>query len=198
MTDRTFRERRSTAAAAVAHGLSGLVRELAPVVLFFFIAFLLIFLIFKFFAAKYSIEFSAVSKAALAALILGKVIPTLEWAQSRYRFNTHRRAVVIACRTFVYGLVVTVLLIAEKIFHGFRETGSLHGGIRLVVANASLDRAVGIVLVFSLVVGSYLVLKEIRRAMGKGALFKLFFALPPLDADSKLPNQEQKKPGGLR
>ncbi len=173
-------------------------RELAPVVLFFFIAFLLIFLIFKFFAAKYSIEFSAVSKAALAALILGKVIPTLEWAQSRYRFNSHRRAVVIACRTFVYGLVVTVLLIAEKIFHGFRETGSLHGGIRLVVANASLDRAVGIVLVFSLVVGSYLVLKEIRRAMGKGALFKLFFALPPLDADSKLPNQEQKKPGGLR
>ncbi len=99
MTDRTFRERLSTAAVAIAHGLSGLVRELAPVVLFFFIAFLLIFLVFKFFAAKYSIEFSAVSKAALAALILGKVIPTLEWAQSRYRFNTHRRAVVILCKT---------------------------------------------------------------------------------------------------
>jgi hypothetical protein len=189
VTDRTFRQRLSIAPAAIAHGLSGLVREMAPVVLFFFVAFLLIFLIFKFFAAKYSIEFSAVSKAGLAALILGKVIPLLEWRQSRYRFSTHRRAVVILCKTFVYGLVVTVLLIAEKIFHGFRETGSLRGGIRLVIANASLDRALAIALVFSLVVGSYLVLKEIHRAMGKGALFNLFFAPPFVDTDRKFPNQ---------
>ncbi len=197
MTDRTFRERVSTAPAAIAHGLSGLVREMAPVVLFFFVAFFLIFLMFKFFAAKYSIEFSAVSKAALAALILGKVIPALEWAQSRYRFDTHRRAVVIACKTLIYGLVVTVLLLAEKIFHGFRETGSLQGGIRLVIANASLDRALGIVLVFSLVVGSFLVLKEIDRAMGKGALFKLFLAPPLVNADRKLTNQGRENPDGF-
>lgn len=171
-------------------------REMAPVVLFFFVAFFLIFLIVKFFAAKYSIEFSAVSKAALAALILGKVIPVLECAQSRYRFDTHRRAVVIACKTFIYGLVVTVLLIAEKIFHGFRETGSLQGGIRLVIANASLDRALGIVLLFSLVVGSYLVVKEIDRVMGKGALFRLFLAPPLVDAGRKVTNQGRKNPGG--
>jgi hypothetical protein len=197
VTDRTFRERLSTAPAAIARGLSGVVREMAPVVLFFFVAFLLLFLIFKFFAAKYSIEFSAVSKAALAALILGKVIPVLEWAQSRYRFNTHRRAVVVLCKTFIYALVVSVLLIAEKIFQGFRETGSVLGGIRLVIANASLDRALGIVLVFSLVVGSYLVLKEIDRAMGKGALFKLFLAPPLADADRKLTNQGRENPGGF-
>ncbi len=172
-TGRTFRER---AFAAIA----GLVREMAPVVLFFFLAFMVIFLIFKFFAAKYSVEFSAVSRAAVAALILGKVIPMLEWAQSRYRFDNHRPAAVIACKTFIYGLIVAALAIGEKIFHGFRETGSLHGGISLVMANASLDRSMGIILLFSLVVGSYLVLQEINRAMGQGALFKLFFA-PPLD-----------------
>ncbi len=88
-------------------------------------------------------------------------------------------------------------MIAEKIFHGFRETGSLRGGTRLVIANASLDRALGIVLVFSLVVGSYLVLKEIDQAMGNGALFKLFLVPPLVDADRKLKNQGRKDPGGF-
>jgi hypothetical protein len=172
---RTFRERASTVVAAI----RGLVREMAPIVLFFFVAFLLIFLMFKLFASRYSIEFSAVSKAAVAALILGKVIPMLEWAQSRYRFDGHRRAVLVAGKTFVYGLIVTVLAIGEKVFHGVRETGSFHSGVSLVIANANLDRTLGIVLLFSLVVGSYLVLEEISLAMGNGGLFKLFFALPP-------------------
>jgi hypothetical protein len=171
---RTFRERASTVLAAI----KGLVREMAPVVLYFFLAFLLIFLMFKLFASQYSIEFSAVTKAAVAALILGKVVPTLEWAQSRYRFNTHRRAVVVACKTFIYGVIVGVLVIGEKVFHGVRETGSFHVGVSLVIANANLDRSLGIVLLLSLVVGSYLVLQEIYRAMGKGTLFRLFFALP--------------------
>jgi hypothetical protein len=167
---------------------------MAPVVLFFFVAFLLIFLTFKLFAAKYSIEFAAVSKAAVAALILGKVIPMLEWAQSRYRFRIHRPAVVIVCKTFIYGLAVTVLAVGEKIYHGARETGSVGEGISLVIAHASLDRSLGIILLFSLVVGSYLVLQEIDRAMGKGALLKLFFARPFLDGDRKLTSERRGNP----
>jgi len=52
-------------------------------------------MLFKLFVSQYSIEFSAFSKAAVAALVLGKVIPLLDWAQSGYRFSTHCRAVVI-------------------------------------------------------------------------------------------------------
>jgi hypothetical protein len=167
--------------AAIIRLLIALVRELAPTVLFFFVAFLMIFVMFRLFAQKYSIEFSALSKAAIGALILGKVIPLLEWSGSRYSFGTHRRIVVIASKTIVYGLVVTVLATAEKIFHGIRETGSLHGGISAVIANANLDRFFGLVLLFSLVVGSYL-LQEIERAMGKGALLRLLFARPHLKA----------------
>ena len=106
-------------------------RALAPVILFFFVAFLLIFLIFQLFGEQYSIEFSALSKAAVAALVLGKLIPVLDWAQSGYRFNAYRPAVVIACKTLVYGLVVILLGIGERIFHAARQTGSLQGGIDL-------------------------------------------------------------------
>jgi hypothetical protein len=167
--------------ATSTHRLTHLVRELAPVILFFFVAFLLIFLIFQLFGEQYSIEFSALSKAAVAALIFGKLIPLLDWAQSGYRFNAYRPAVVIVCKTLIYGLVVILLGIGEKIFHAARRAGSLRGGIDFVISHANLDRFLGMVLLVSLVVGSYLVLQEVDRAMGKGALLRLFFERPRLD-----------------
>ena len=78
-----------------------LFHELAPKVLFFFIAFSLIFLLFKLFVAQYSIQFSAFTKAAVVTLILGKVVPLLDWAQSGYRFKSHRRIVVVAGKTLI-------------------------------------------------------------------------------------------------
>jgi hypothetical protein len=175
----SFRRRVSSVSASIEGGVLSLIREMAPVVLFFFVAFLLIFVMFKLFVSQYEIEFSAFTKAAIAALILGKVVPFLDWAQSGYRFDTHRRAVVIACKTFIYGLVVIVLGIGENIFHDVRQAGSLGEGINRVVANANLNRFLGLVLLISLTVGSFLVMQEISRAMGKGALFRLFFE-PPL------------------
>lgn len=167
----------------------GVFNEMAPVVLFFFVAFLLIFVMFKLFVSQYEIEFSAFTKAAIAALILGKVVPLLDWAQSGYRFDTHRRAVVIGCKTFIYGLVVIVLGIGEKIFHSVREAGSFQDGISRVIANANVDRFLGLVLLISLTVGSFLVIQEISRAMGKGALFKLFFERPLDNSRRRLPVQ---------
>lgn len=176
--NRTFPERLSAVLAAITDGLTGLAREMAPVVLFFFIVFLLIFLLFKLFVAQYSIEFSALSKAAVAALILGKVTLLLDWAESGRRFETHRRAVVIAFQTFIYGLVVVILGIGERIIRSVSEAGNIQDGLSRVIANANIDRFLGGVLLISLVVGSYLAMQEISRALGKGALFKLFFQLP--------------------
>lgn len=54
----SFQDRVRAAPAATAKLATELVRELAPKVLFFFSAFILIFLLFKLFVAQYSIEFS--------------------------------------------------------------------------------------------------------------------------------------------
>jgi hypothetical protein len=89
--------------------LIALVRELAPTVLCFFVAFLMIFVMFRLFAQKYSIEFSALSKAAIGALILGKVIPLLERSGSRYSFGAHRR-----CRASAFNCWVT-LRVTQKV-----------------------------------------------------------------------------------
>jgi len=174
----SFQDRLRAAPAATAKVATELVRELTPKVLFFFSAFILIFLLFKLFVEQYSIEFSAFTKAAVAALILGKVIPLLDWAQSGRGFDSYRRVVVIGGKTVVYALVVIVLAIGERIFEAYRKQGSWSKGIDFVIANANIDRFFGLVLLISLVVGTYLTLQEINRAMGRGALFRLLFERP--------------------
>ena len=164
--------------AAAARLLTDAIVEIAPKVLFFFGAFMLIGVMFKLFAAQYSIEFEAFTKAAVAALILGKVIPLLDWVQSGYRFSGHRRIVVIIGKTFVYAVVVIVLGIGERTLKAVRREGSFTAGMNFVIANANMHRFLGLVLLISSVVAAYLTLQEIDRAMGEGALFRLLFQRP--------------------
>jgi hypothetical protein len=167
--------------------LVGLFDEMAPIVLFFFIAFLLIAVMFKLFVAQYQIEFSAFTKAAIAALILGKVVALLDWAESGDRFDSHRRIVVVAGKTFLYAFVVIVLGIGEKIFEAYRKAASLGDAVSNLIANANFDRFMGLVLLISMVVFIYLVMQEIEQAMGKGALLRLFFKRPDPTSGSVLP-----------
>jgi hypothetical protein len=159
--------------------LTGMVREMAPPVLFFFIAFLLMGLMFKLFVSQYEIEFSAFAKAAIAALIIGKVIALMDLAESRSAADrNHRRIVVVALKTLLYALVVIVLGIGEKIFHAYREAGSLGEAVSNLIANANFDHFMGLVLLISLVVFFYLAMQEIEEAMGEGAMYRLFFKRP--------------------
>lgn len=174
----SLQDRLKSAPDAAGRLAAELFRDLAPKVLFFFSAFGLLFLLFKLFVAQYSIEYSAFAKAAVAALILGKVVPLLDWAQSGYRFETHRRIVVIASKTLIYAMVVIVLGIGERILETYRKEGSLRGAVDFMIANSNGHRFLGLVLLISLVVGTYLTLQEIDRAMGEGSLYRLLFQRP--------------------
>ncbi len=174
----SFQDRIKSAAAATGRLAAGLFWEMAPKVLFFFAAFGVLFLLFKLFVAQYAIEYSAFAKAAVAALILGKVIPLLDWAQLGYRFENHRRIVVIAGKTLLYALVVIVLGTGERILETFRKQGSLSAALNFMIANANMQRFLGLVLLISLIVGTYLTIQEIDRALGEGSLYRLLFERP--------------------
>jgi hypothetical protein len=160
--------------------LIGLFDELWPPVLFFFIAFLLLAVMFKLLVEKYAVvEFSAFAKAAVFALIIGKVIALVDWAESGYAPDlSHRRIVVVAVKTLIYGLAVITIGIGEKIFEAYRESHSLGAAVTRLLANANVDHFLGMVLVISVVVFFYLALQEIEKAMGEGALYRLFFERP--------------------
>jgi fumarate reductase subunit D len=176
--NRTYQQRLSQGAVAIARWTAAEFLEILPAVLFFFIALMLILAMLKLFISQYSIEFYAFSKAAIGALILGKVVLLMDWAESQRRVSTYPRILVIAWKTGIYGLAVLALGIGERLFHSYRRTGDFRDAARLVIANANLDRFLGCVLLISLIVSAYLAMEEINRAMGKGALFTLFFKPP--------------------
>jgi len=156
-----------------------LFHELAPKVAFFFVAFALLFLLIKLFVEQYAIEFTVFTKAAAAALILGKVIALLDWAESGRRFSNYRRIVAIAIKTLIYAITVIILGIGERIFEAFRKQGTFQAAVSYLVDNANIQRFLGLVMLISLVVGAYLTMQEINRALGgEGSLYRLLFARP--------------------
>ena len=175
----TFQQRLSNGSAAAARWATDEFFKILPTTLFFFIALMLILLLLKLFISQYSIEFYGFSRAAVGALILAKVVVLMDWAGSGRIASPYPRAVAIACKTVIYGLAVLVLGYGERIFHGYRQTGDLGDAINIVIANANLDRFFGFVLLISLVVSAYLAMQEISSAMGKGALYALFFKPRP-------------------
>ena len=174
----TFQQPSSTAINSIGRALVSTFYEIAPAVLFFFTAFLIIGMMFKLFVSQYSIEFSAFTRAAIAALVLGKIVALLDWAKAGHRLDGQRRAAVVALKTLIYGLVVVVFGIGERIFDASYKTGSLQRGVDLVIAKANFNRFLGLVLLITLVVGARLTLQEISQAMGEGAMFRLFFEQP--------------------
>lgn len=155
-----------------------LLREIVPKVLFFFAVFLVIFLLFKLFVAQYSIQYQAFTRAAVAALVLGKVVPLLDWAGACYTRGRPRRIVSITVKTVVYALAVIALGTAEKLFVAYRHQGSARIAVEQVWSNADVHHFFGLVLLLSLVVGVYLAAQEIDRALQPGGLMRLLLERP--------------------
>lgn len=176
--NRIYQQRLSNGSAAVGRWVTGEFLKVLPAVLFFFIALTVILALLKLFISQYSIEFYAFSRAAVGALILGKVVLLMDWAESGRRVSSYPRMVVIACKTLTYGMAVVALGMGERLIHSYRRTGDFRDAAIMVLANANLDRFLGCVLLISLVVSAYLAMEEVSRAMGEGALFALFFKPP--------------------
>ncbi len=160
--------------------MTGELFKMLPAVVFFFVALMAILALLKLIVSQYSIEFYAFSRAAIGALILGKVVLLMDWAESGRRISRYPRILVIACKTLIYGSAVFALGIGERIVRAYHWAGDFPDAVRMVLANANLDRFLACVILISLVVSAYLAGVEISRAMGKGALFTLFFKSPRL------------------
>src|SRR5271156_4348629 len=100
----TFQQRLTNGSTAVARWVSGELLKMLPAVIFFFVALMMILALLKLFISQYSIEFYAFSRAAVGALILGKVVLLMDWAESGRIASPYPRVVVIACKTIIYGL----------------------------------------------------------------------------------------------
>src|SRR5215472_8244142 len=126
-----YESQRTTTATprTVGRRLEGLFWEMLPPVSFFFIAMMLIFVVVKLFALQYSIRFYAFARAAIGALILGKVVLLMEMAERKSGVSRHPRAIVVAFKTIVYATAVFLFEFGERLVHAWHHTGSLRAGL---------------------------------------------------------------------
>jgi fumarate reductase subunit D len=162
----------------VGRRLTGLFWEMLPPVLFFFIALMLIFAVVKLLALQYSIRFYAFARAAIGALVLGKIVLLMEMAERKRNVSRYPRAIVVAFKTVIYALAVILFEFGERTVRAWHKTGSLREGLATVKANAHLDHFLALLILGCMIIAMYLAMEEISHAMGEGALTRLFFKRP--------------------
>jgi len=170
--------RRTAVLFTLGRRLTGLFWEMLPPVLFFFIALMLILAVLKLLALQYSIRFYAFARAAIGALVLGKVVLLMEMAERKRSISRYPRAIVVAFKTMIYALAVILFEFGERVVWAWHERGSLRQGLATVRANAHLDHFLALLILGSMIIAMYLVMEEIGHAMGEGALTRLFFKRP--------------------
>jgi hypothetical protein len=158
--------------------LKDLFWEMLPPVLFFFIALMLIFMVMKLLALQYSIRFYAFARAAIGALVLGKIVLLMEMAERKRNASKYPRALVVAFKTVIYAIVVVLFEFGERIVRAWHRTGSLRLGLATVKAHANLDHFLALLILGCMIIAMYLAMEEVSRAMGEGALTRLFFKRP--------------------
>jgi fumarate reductase subunit D len=158
--------------------LTGLFWEMLPPVLFFFIALMLILAVVKLLALQYSIRFYAFARAAIGALVLGKVILLMEMAERERNASRYPRAIVVAFKTVIYAMAVVLFEFGERVVRAWYERGNLREGLATVKANANLDHFLALLILGCMIIAVYLAMEEISHAMGEGALTRLFFKRP--------------------
>jgi hypothetical protein len=168
----------TTIPEAVGRGLKGLFWEMLPPVSFFFIALMLIFIVMKLLALQYSIHFYAFARAAIGALILGKIILLMEMAERKSGPSKYPRATVVALKTVIYATAVFLFEFGERLARAWYDRGNLTEGLAMVEANAKLDHFLALLILVCMIIAMYLSMEEISHAMGKGALARLFFRRP--------------------
>lgn len=163
-------------------GIAGFLRkefEAAwPVFLFFLIGFSLMILMIKLALAEFSIGVTVLSNAIVGALIAAKVALVLDETPLARSLESHRRIVAVAVKTLFYGAFGLLLGYLERFLEAFHKVHTVDGAIQYIVVHANHFRLLAWALGVSIVFGMYFSCLEISRRMGKGELFRLFFAAP--------------------
>lgn len=149
------------------------------VTLYFFVCFSLILVLKKLFLAQYSLEFYAISAAFVGALVAGKVVILLDHTRIGNRFDEgHALWRGTLYKTLIYTIVAMIVVVAEKTFHGLRETGNLGESLAHVWHHRDRNVMLATALTIGLSFAVYNLYAAIDRRIGEGTLRKMLFKHP--------------------
>jgi len=152
------------------------VKEVGLVTLYFFFCFGIILTLKKLMLAAYEIEFYALSSAVIGALIVAKVVVVLDHTRAGTKLDAnHSLGVAALYKTTVYCFFTFLVLLAEKMFHAYRENGILSEAFMEVWAQRDRNVIFAKVLCIGLAFMGYHLYKGIDRRLGEGALKRMVF-----------------------
>ena len=116
--------------------------------------------------ASYQIEFSALGPTVIGAFALAKVIMLLDMTPIATPLDaSHPIWVATLCKTLVYCAVSAPILFAERIWHVYRDTGTLGDAVSEAWAQVDLNVALARVITVGLVIGGYHLYHGIDRRL---------------------------------
>ena len=151
-------------------------KQVGLVTLYFLFCFTLVLTLKKLFLAQYAVAFYGVSAAVVGALVVGKVVVLLDHTRIGTRFDQgHALWLGVFYKTAVYTAVTFLVVVAEKAFHAYRESGNLEESLRHVWQHRDRNVMLATVLCIGLAFAGYNVYTAIDHRLGKGTLRKLLF-----------------------
>lgn len=152
------------------------IKHMGSVTLYFFFCFAVILMLKKLFLASYQIEFFALSSAVLGALVIGKVVVVLDNTSIGNRFRSGPLYIDVAYRSFIYTVAVFIVMVIERSFHAYSESGNLISAVIETFEGRDVAQFWATTLCVFLTFIGYEVVAAISRYMGEGELAMLFFS----------------------
>jgi len=158
------------------HTVKHEVKQVGLVTLYFLVCFGLVLVLKKLFLAQYHVEFYALSAAVIGALVAAKVVVVLDKTRLGTRFDeSHSVGVAALYKTFCYVVATFFVLLAEKLFHAYREAGTLDQAIAHVWAHRDRNIILAKALVIGVAYAGYHVYAGLDRRLGEGVLRRMIW-----------------------
>ncbi len=149
--------------------------QIALVTLYFIGCFGVLILLKKLLLAQVDVEFYGLSAVLMGALIMSKIVILLDKTALGKIYIRQALYKNVLIKSFVYTIVLSVVLFIEHLIHAYLEVDSLSSAFQTVFEHRDRNQFWIILISSFFSLTSYNVIIGIRDSMETGALTHLFF-----------------------
>jgi len=149
--------------------------ELIPVTVFFLVAFQLLAVTQALMLEEYGIRATNFVAAAIAALVVAKVVVITDHVPFVNRFPDRPLVYNVVWKTAIYLAASLAVRYAEHVIHYWRQTGNFPAANRLLFDKIVWPHFWGLQLWLLILLFVYCTLREVVRALGRERVVRMFF-----------------------
>ena len=163
---------------SIAEKLKHELRQLIPVVLFFFIAFQLLALTDALMLEQYGIRVSVFLTATFAALVVAKVVLIADHLPLINRFPEKPLIYNVVWKTSIYFLASVAIRYVERLIDSWRQAASFAEANQRLLDQVVWPHFWGVQLWLLVLLLLYCALRELVHALGRERIISIFFHDP--------------------